>query len=97
MATRKQAEARLTALGLVLDLDSGKTPNLGWSATIDAPGRQAFGPDCRGHCVVDGSATAATFWNQVIREAESIAPTIRPCPYPEGECDFHDPEEESRP
>ena len=94
MATKQQAERILAGLGLELAHGAGKSPNMGFDATIDAVGRKSFAGDCRGHVVCDYTAKAAEFWQMVIDEARSIAPTLMDCPHAPGECEFHDSGEE---
>jgi hypothetical protein len=87
MATKKQAVAVLDRLGLTLDPDSGIS-GIGWFATIDAKGRTQIDQDCRGEAVSDYTAKSAEFWQEVIDRAKKL--TLSPCPFPPGECDFHD-------
>lgn len=96
MATRAQAEAELAALGLRLDPDATTYDrHNGFHTVIDAVGRKSFSGDCRGHVVYDFTAKGAAFWDEVIEEGRQLAPTLRDCPHPAGECDFHDDEDES--
>jgi hypothetical protein len=94
MASRSQAEAALARMGFRLDpAVSGKFGDLGYSATIDAIGRNTVDGECRGQSVNDYTAPAREFWQIVIDEARSL-PTPTPCPHPEGECEFHDTQED---
>lgn len=95
--TRQDAERQIAPLGFTLDDAAGKSPGLGWSATIDPVGRVSISGDCRGIAVVDGAASASDFWALVVSEAREAAPYLGPCPCPPGDCDFHDVEEEPRP
>lgn len=97
MATRQQAERELEKLGFRLDPDSGKTPYLGWQATIDPYGRVSISGECRGIAVVEGSMSGPDFWQVVIDTAKEFAPYLGPCPEAPGCCEFHDEELEPLP
>ena len=93
MATRQQAERQLGKLGFTLDPDSGRAPNMGHNATIDPARRMSISGDCRGDVIFDYTAPASAFWQEVIDRAKELAPYLDDCPHPEGECDYHDPED----
>ena len=93
MATKAQAVAILKTLGFELDPDTGRAPDAGWFGNIDCIGRMCVSGDCCGRVVYNYTCTASEFWDEVIEEAREMAPFIGPCPYPKGECDFHDSRE----
>ena len=97
MANRQQAERELERLGFRLDPDSGKSPTLGWSATIDPIGRVSVSNECRGVVIVEGNTTAPRFWQMVIDMGREYAPYLAPCPEDPGCCEFHDEELEPLP
>lgn len=97
MATRQQAERELRKLGFQIDPDSGKSETLGWWATIDPIGRESIQGECRGVPVVNFTATASEFWDEVILRAKENAPLLAPCPEDPGCCEFHDDELECCP
>jgi hypothetical protein len=89
MATKRQVKQALAAHGMELCPYSGRV-GCTWTATIDAVGRTSFDGDCRGICVYDYTTTAPQFWAEVIATARAAVVQLRPCPYPPGECEFHD-------
>jgi hypothetical protein len=90
MTSKSQAVRELARLGFVFDKSTTGQIGGAWSATIDAVGRMSIQGDCRGIVVFDYTASAAEFWDECIKESRETAPFLRPCPYPEGECEFHD-------
>lgn len=88
MATRQQAERELAKLNLELDPDnSGKMPLGGFCVVIDAKGNFSFNGECRGHVVMDYTAPASQFWQEVINEGRELAPLLKPCL--DSDCDLH--------
>lgn len=84
---RKRAEQRLAALGYEIDWSSTGPAEGYWSGCFDAIGRNCIDGDCRGE-VVDGIDAADWYRNAVAAAKGYHKPA--PCPYPVGECPFHD-------
>ena len=90
---RKQAEAKLKALGYEIDWSvTGPNgdwfgTNRAWSGTFDAIGRYCIDGDCRGEVVFGDNA--ADFYKNAIEAAKGYSKP-EPCRYAPGTCPFHD-------
>lgn len=85
---RRQAEAKLAALGYVIDWSCTGPCEGYWSGTIDAIGRNCIDGDCRGE-VVHGD-NAADWYRNAVSAAVAYGSAPHPCDKPPGECEFHD-------
>lgn len=86
---KAEAGRRLRALGYEIDWSCTGSAEGYWSGCFDGIGRTGPGGECRGE-VVHGD-NAADWYRAAVAAAEQYG-KAQPCPYPPGECAFHDEE-----
>lgn len=84
---RKQAEKILAELGYEIDWNVTGQCEGYWAGTVDAIGRNCIDVDCRGEVV--HAMNESAWYEQAIKQVKEY-PRPKPCPYPIGECTFHD-------